>query len=186
MDDELILELYWARSESAIHETAIKYGKYCVKIAMNILRNKEDAEECVNETYLKAWEAIPPERPSIFSAFLGKITRNLSLNKYKEQRTQKRGGGEIALILDELEDCVPSGGSVEAEAEANAVAEAINAFLRSINRENRAVFVRRYWYADSITSITARHHMTESKVKSMLFRTRNKLKDYLEKEGVAI
>lgn len=186
MEDLVILDLYWARSESAINETAVKYGAYCTTIAMNILRNSEDASECVNDTYLNAWNAIPPARPSILSAFLGKITRNLSLNKYKEQRTQKHGGSEVALILNELEDCIPAGGSVESEFESKALMEALHAFLRSATTEERIVFVRRYWYADSILSIASRFQMGESKVKSMLFRTRNKLKIDLAKKGITI
>lgn len=186
MDDNAIIDLYWERSESAISQTATKYGKYCNTIAMNILRNSEDADECVSDTYLKVWNAIPPERPSSLSAFLGKITRNLSLNKYKEQRTQKRGGDEVTLILDELEDCIPSSRSVESEMESRTIAEAINTFLISIESESRIVFVRRYWYADSVGSISSRFQMSESKVKSMLYRTRNKLRLYLEKEGITI
>jgi len=186
LDDNMILDLYWARSESAIRETAQKYGGYCTKIAMNILQNSEDTEECVNDTYLKTWNAIPPQRPTIFSSFLGKIIRNLSLNKYKEQRAKKRGGYEVALLLDELEDCVPSGNRVEYEYEAGVIAQTIDRFLHSIDAESRIVFVRRYWYVDSIRSIAARFQMSESKVKSMLFRTRSKLRIYLEKEGIAI
>ena len=186
MDDNMIIDLYWARSESAINETALKYGNYCLKIAMNILQNQEDSDECVNDTYLRAWNAIPPQRPTIFPSFLGKITRNLSLNKYRKQRTKKRGGYEVALLLDELEDCIPSGRSVEAEYEAGVIAKTIDSFLYSIDAESRIVFVRRYWYVDSIRSIAARFQMNESKVKSMLFRTRNKLKIYLEKEGMTI
>jgi RNA polymerase sigma-70 factor (ECF subfamily) len=153
---------------------------------MNILRNNEDTEECVSDTYLKAWNAIPPQRPSIFSAFLGKITRNLSLDRYREQRAQRRGGGEIPLILDELEDCVPGTRSVEAEVEANAIVHALEAFLDSLGAGDRIVFLRRYWYTDSIASIAARFQMSESKAQSMLFRTRNKLRAYLEKEGITI
>ena len=186
MDDNIILDLYWARSESAISETAQKYGGYCTKIAMNILQNSEDTEECVNDTYLKTWNAIPPQRPTIFSSFLGKIIRNLSLNKYKEQRAKKRGGYEVVLLLDELEDCVPSGNRVEYEYEVGVIAQTIDRFLHSIDAESRIVFVRRYWYVDSIRSIAARFQMSESKVKSMLFRTRSKLRIYLEKEGIAI
>ena len=186
MDDNMILDLYWARSESAISETAQKYGGYCTKIAMNILQNSEDTEECVNDTYLKTWNAIPPQRPTIFSSFLGKIIRNLSLNKYKEQRAKKRGGYEVVLLLDELEDCVPSSNRVEYEYEVGVIAQTIDRFLHSIDAESRIVFVRRYWYVDSIRSIAARFQMSESKVKSMLFRTRSKLRIYLEKEGIAI
>ena len=186
MDDVMILDLYLARSESAINETAKKYGNYCYTIADNILQNNEDAEECVNDTYLRAWDNIPPQRPGIFSSFLGKITRNLSLNKYKERNTKKRGGGEIALLFSELEDCIPSNSNVEAEYESNQVVEIINSFLRSMDSEGRAVFVRRYWYADNIQAIAARYQMSESKVKSMLFRVRKLLKTYLENEGVVL
>ena len=186
MDDSMILDLYWARSESAIDETAKKYGNYCFTIANNILQNNEDAEECVNDTYHKTWDTVPPQRPVIFRAFLGKICRNLSLNRYKKQRTQKRGGGNIALIYSELEDCIPSDSNVEMEYESSLVIGAINSYLLSLDSENRIVFVRRYWYADSIQAIATRFQMSESKVKSMLFRTRNKLKTYLENEGVIL
>ena len=186
MDDEMIFDLYWARSESAINETAIKYGNYCFSIAINILQNNEDAEECLNDTFLKAWDSIPPQRPGIFSSFLGKITRNLSLNKYKERRTKKRGGGDVALLFSELEDCIPSSSNVETEYEANQVIEIINSCLLSMDGESRIVFVRRYWYADTIQAIAARFQMSESKVKSMLFRARKKMKTYLEKEGVIL
>jgi RNA polymerase sigma-70 factor (ECF subfamily) len=182
----MILDLYWARSESAINETAKKYGSYCITIANNILQNNEDAEECVNDTYHKTWETIPPQRPTIFRAFLGKITRNLSLNKYKGQRAKKRDGNDIDLMYSELEDCIPSSNSVEMESETNQVIDAINSCLLSMDSENRLVFVRRYWYADSIQAIAARFQMSESKGKSMLFRTRNKLRTYLENEGVIL
>lgn len=186
MEDEAILDLYWQRSEIAIRETAEKYGSYCFAIAINILQNYEDAEECENDTYLKAWNSIPPQRPVYFRAYLGKITRNLSLNKYKENRTKKRGGDEMDLLFSELEECIPSNHTVEHEWEANQVIELINAFLYSLDAENRKVFVRRYWYADSIKDISYSLHMSTSKVKSMLFRTRKALKDYLEKEGVVL
>jgi len=182
----MILDLYFARSESAISETADKYGNYCFSISVNILQNNEDSEECVSDTYLRTWDAIPPQRPMNFRAFLGKIVRNLSLNKYKERRTKKHGGGEPALLFSELEDCIPSGSSVEAESEANEVIEAINSFLTSIDSESRIVFVRRYWYADSVKAIAENFQMSESKVMSMLFRTRNKMRVYLEQEGVVI
>lgn len=186
MEDDVILDLYWARSESAISETAKKYGSYCLAIANNILQNNEDADECVNDTYRKTWDSVPPKRPAIFRAFLGKIARNLSLNKYKAQRTKKRGGDEIALMYSELEDCIPSNNNVETEYESNLIVGAINSCLLSWDSESRVVFVRRYWYADSIQAIAARFNMSESKVKSMLFRTRNKLKTHLENEGVIL
>ena len=186
MDDNMIIDLYWARSESAISETSSRYGGYCTKIAMNILQNKEDSEECVNDTYLNVWNAIPPQRPARFSAFLGRITRNLSLNKYKAQNAQKRGGSQVALLLGELEDCIPSRSSVEAEVEAGYTAKIINGFLAAASLESRILFVRRYWYADSIEAIAKQFSMSESKVKSSLFRTRGKLREHLEKEGVEI
>lgn len=181
----MILNLYWERSESAISETAAKYGHYCGTIAMNILHSREDSDECVNDTYLKAWNAIPPERPNVFSTFLGRITRNLSLDKFKARNAQKRGG-EAALLLRELEDCIPSRGRVEDEVEATLLAESIDRFLSGIGCEGRVIFIRRYWYADTIADIAGRFQLSESKVKSNLFRTRNKLKNYLEKEGITI
>jgi len=186
MDDDMILDLYWERSESAINETAEKYGRYCSAIANNILQNNEDAEECVIDTYLKTWDTVPPQRPAVFRVFLGKITRNLSLNKYKKQRTKKRGGDEIALVFSELEDCIPSSSNVEMEYEASRVVGLINSCLLSLDDESRIVFVRRYWYADSIQAIAVRFQMSESKVKSMLFRARKTLKIYLENEGVVL
>ena len=186
MDDNMIINLYWERSETAISETANKYGGYCTQIAMNILKNREDSEECVNDTYFKTWNSIPTQRPNILMSFLGRITRNLSLDKYKKRSAQKRGGNEFDLLLSELENCVPSNSNVEAEYEAGATAKIIDSFLYSIDQENRIVFTRRYWYADSIESIANRLGISESKVKSILFRTRNKLKSYLEKEGVNV
>ena len=186
MDDDMILDLYWAREDSAIVETAKKFGGFCYSVAQNILRNIEDAEECVSDTYLRAWEAIPPQRPLYFRAYLGKITRNLSLTRYKRLKSPKNGGGEIPLLLDELDECVPSGGGVEREFEAKQVTEVLNTFLFYLDKESRTVFTRRYWYADSIQAIAERLGMSESKVKSMLFRIRGKLKTYLEQEGVAV
>lgn len=186
VDDETIVNLYWARSESAINETDKKYGNYCTQIAMNILHNKEDSEECVNDTYFKTWNSIPTQRPTILRAFLGQITRNLSLDKYKKRRVQKRGGNEVELIFSELENCVSSTATVEAEYEAGSIAKIIDNFLDSINSDNRIIFVRRYFYADSIKTIAARFQMSESKVMSILFRTRNKFKAYLEKEEINI
>ena len=186
MDDERILDLYWARSKLAIYETANKYGHYCFAIANNILQNHEDAEECVNDTFLKAWEAIPPQRPSVLRVFLGKITRNLSLNAYRKQRAVKRGGDEIALLYSELEDCIPSSRDVEREFESNLIIGAINSCLLSLDGESRMVFVRRYWYTDSIKAIASRFQMSESKVKMVLLRTRKKFKKFLEKEGIEV
>ena len=186
MTDAQIIDLYWIRSETAIHETARRYGAYCKTIAMNIVQNTEDAEECVNDTYLAVWNTIPPQRPTVFSTFLGKITRNFALDKYKARKAQKRTFDETALLLDELETCIPSGNSVEDAVETGILTKAIDSFLSDISKEDRVFFVRRYWYADSIAQIAERFSVSESKVKTNLFRTRVKLRDYLEKEGVMI
>lgn len=186
MDDCEIIALYWKRSEDAISETASKYSRYCKSIANNILLNADDADECVNDTYLHTWQSIPPQNPTLFSAFLGKITRNLALNKYKQLNAVKRGGGQVKILLSELEDCIPSADSVEEAYQVGIAAQAISSFLHSIDTQSRIVFVRRYWYADSIATIGSRYQMSDSKVKSMLFRNRNKLRIYLEKEGIVL
>lgn len=183
MDDSQILELYRARSENAIAETANKYGKYCHYIARNILHDNEESEECVNDTYLKAWEMIPPRQPKQLGTFLGKITRNLALNKYKHDTTQKRGAGQVSLVLDELQECLPDGSNVEQVVDELVLTETLNQFLASLPTETRKVFMRRYWYLNSIKEIAADFDMSESKVKMLLLRARNELKKTLEKEG---
>ncbi len=185
MEDNRIIQLYWQRSEDAIEATSAKYGGYCKTIAVNILQNPEDADECVNDTYLHAWDAIPPERPSVFRIWLGRITRNLSLDRYKKARAQKRGGGQVELLLSELESCIPAPGGVEAQLEDKEIALLISRFLRQQKQLGRLVFLRRY-YADSIEQIARRYQMGQSGVKTSLFRTRKALKAYLESEGVAI
>ena len=184
MDDTIIIELYQNRSETAIAETARKYGSYCLTIAANILKNREDAEECVNDTYYKVWEAIPPEQPVNFLAFIGRIIRNLSLDKYKAKKRKKRFGDEFSLLLSELEDSIPSGGNVENAVDEVLIGESIDGFLAGIDKESRVIFMRRYFYADSVKLIAERLSISESKVKSNLFRTRNKLKTHLESEGL--
>ncbi|MCL2628576.1 MAG: sigma-70 family RNA polymerase sigma factor [Oscillospiraceae bacterium] len=186
MNDAEIIELYWSRSETAIHETSKKYGGYCSTIAMNILHNREDCEECVSDTFFKVWSSIPPQRPTLLKAFLGRITRNLSLNKYKAYTAEKRGGGTVELLLSELEDCIPSMRNVEAEYEAGVVAGLISKFLSEISKEQRLIFIRRYWYADKIEAISKRYDISENNIKSILRRTRIKLKEFLEKEGVTL
>ena len=186
MTDIEIIDLYWGRSESAISETARQYGAYCRAISMNIVHNNNDAEECVNDTYLNAWNNIPPQRPAMLGTFLGRITRNLSLDRYKSRKAQKRIIDETGVLLSELDECVPAGNSVEDEFEVKHISEAIDNFLSVIGRDDRMFFVRRYWYGDSIANIALRFTVSESKIKTNLFRTRNKLKDYLEKEGVTI
>ena len=186
MEDTKIIDLFWARQETAIVETDRKYGNYCRSIAMHILSNQEDTEECVNDTWMKAWECMPPQRPDILSAFLGKITRNLSISRYRMTHAKKRGSGEMDLLLNELEECLPSAQSVEQEVESRETVQAINQFLYGIERESRNIFVRRYFYADSVKEIAERFGISESKVKSQLFRMRNRLKEHLEKEGIVL
>lgn len=185
MEDNRIVDLYWTRNETAITETASKYGKYCYAIAYNILYDKEDADESVNDTYLGAWNAMPPHRPSILKTFLGKITRRVSLKKWRDSHRDKRGGGEVLLVLDELSECVPSNFMVEDEIIAKELAKTLNRFIAELPTTERQVFLCRYWYLDSIEQISMDFCFSTSKVKSMLYRTRAKLLSYLKKEGVA-
>ena len=184
MEDARIVDLYWARSENAISETSAKYGKYCYAIAYNVLANHEDADESVNDTYLDAWNKMPPHRPSILSTFLGKITRRISIDKWRGRTAEKRGGGEIVLALDELSDCVPSDHNVEHEVEAAELAKVIDDFVMSLPLMDRRVFICRYWYLDPISVISQQFSFSESKVKMMLHRQRKKLLSYLEKEAI--
>lgn len=155
MDDQKIIDLYWSRSESAISETAAKYGGYCYSIAYNILTNNEDAEESVSDTYMAAWNAMPPRRPSILAAFLGKITRNLSIDRWRSRNRYKRGGGKIILALEELDDCAADPQTVEKAYERKQLAFLLNRFLESLPDTERQVFLCRYWYMDSISDIAA-------------------------------
>jgi len=180
MDDRQIVELYWARDSRAIDETSRKYGGYCYAIAYRILQSHEDTEEAVNDTYLGAWQSMPPHRPAILSTFLGKIARNLSLKKWRASHTAKRGGGEVALTLEELGECVPSSYNVEQTVETRELAREIDAFLRSLPPTECDLFLRRYWYFDSVKEIATRFGFTESKVKMQLLRTRQKLLAQLE------
>lgn len=183
MDDKRIVELYWARSESAISETAAKYGGYCYSIAYNILTNQEDAEESVSDTYLAAWNGIPPRRPAVLATFLGKITRHISIDRWRTRSACKRGGGEIALALEELENCVADSHSVEQAYARKELAAALNRFLDNLPQTDRNVFLCRYWYLDPIADIASNFGFSQSKVTSMLHRTRGKLLKQLEKEG---
>ena len=186
MEDSQIIDLYWARLEQAIQETDTKYGGYCRAIAHNILKSMEDSEECVSDTWLRAWNAMPPQRPSVLSAFLGRITRNLSLARYKAARAEKRGGSSFPAALDELSECVPAGGSVEQTMDERELGQAIDRFLRTIPEKQCSLFLRRYWYAESILQIAERYSLKENTVKSILFRTREQLRKFLQKEGVAV
>ena len=183
MDDNSIIDLYLDRSEKAISETAVKYGSYCYSIAFNILSDKEDSEESVNDTWLAAWKAIPPKVPAILSTFLGKLTRNISLNRWKSRRAYKRGGGEVILALEELSQCISSGETPEETFEKKELLRCLNKFLAALPDTERSIFVCRYWYLDPIADIADRFGFTESKVTSMLHRTRKKLKKQLDKEG---
>ena len=186
MEDKEIIELYNERSELAITETANKYGKYCYYIAHNILYNMQDSEECVNDTYLNAWNSIPPHNPDKLSTFLGKITRNLALNRYKYYNRQKRGDGQTSIVLDELLECVPATSSTEQAVEEKILVEVLNCFLDDLPEEKMKIFMRRYWYMSSIKEIADDFEMSESKVKMILSRNRNKLKQILEKEGITL
>ena len=183
MEDVHIVDLYWARFETAVAETAKKYGTYCYSIAHAILTNPEDAEESVNDTWLDAWNSMPPHRPAILATFLGKITRRIAIDKWRARSAEKRGGGELPLALSELADCIPSRKTVE-QAVADAELEAaINRFVLSLPLTRRRVFLCRYWYLDSIAAIAKQFGLSQSSVKVLLHRTRKALRTFLEQEG---
>ncbi len=183
MEDEAIVSLYWERSEQAINETEQKYGRFCYAIAYNLLHNTEDAAESVNDTYLEAWNSMPPHKPNSLTAFLGRITRRLSVDRWRSTHAEKRGGGEYPLLLTELSECIPSKTSVEQQVEVKELAETVNRFLRGLSNEKQQVFLRRYWYGDSMEELAKTFGFTVSKVKSMLFHIRGNLRDHLKKEG---
>lgn len=185
MEDNAIIELYWQRSQNAISETAAKYGGRLNSLSMNILHSKEDAEECVNDTYHAAWNTLPPQRPNFFFAYLAKLTRNFSFSRYDYYHAQKRGATVVELS-DELENCIPTPNDLEQKMESKEIGRIVSEFLHSQSPEMRRVFVRRYWYLDSIQTISEAYGISESKVKSMLFRMRGKLREHFEKEGVEL
>ncbi len=184
MDDARIVELYWSRSEQAISETEAKYGNYCRTISRNILADSADAEECVNDTYLKAWNSMPSNRPARLAPYLGRLTRWLSLNRLRDQDCLKRGKGELPLVLDELAETLDSGFDTEKELEIRELNREIRRLLSGLEKEERDIFLSRYWYVASIAEIAERSGFTESKVKSMLHRTRKKLLRQLKEEGL--
>ena len=186
MNDSQIVALFFARDQRAIEETAAKYGNYCYAIVRNILHNREDAEEAVSDTYLALWATIPPHKPVVLCTFLGKIARRTALKRWEYSRTQKRGGGEVALALEELSEYLPGGTTPEAAIETAELTQILNAFLRQLPKEERQVFVCRYWYLDPIADIATRYGFSQSKVKSMLARTRMKLRATLTKEGITL
>ena len=186
MEDVQIIDLYWQRDQRAIDETSRKYGGFLTGIAWNILRCHGDAEACVNDTYLRTWNAIPPARPSAFRAWLGRIVRNLSLDRWKQNRTAKRGGDGMEVLLGELGDCVPTPRGTEKALEDQEIAALISDFLRRLSKEHRAIFLRRYWCGQSVAEIAEALGCGQGKVKSALFRTRKALRTYLEQEEVLL
>ena len=186
IEDNLILNLFWERDEAALAQVKQKFGRSLHKVAYNILANNHDAEECVNDTLHRAWEAIPPKRPEFLGAYLSKITRNLSLKRYRAAGAVKRGGGQTDLLLSELEQAIPLPRTAEDEFEYSQTVSAINQCLRGMEANTRIMFVRRYFFGDSIGDISRQLKASESKVKSTLFRARQKLRIHLEKEGVVV
>lgn len=183
MEDLEIVELYWARDERAISESDVKYGPLCRSIALRILESPEDGEECVSDTWFRAWNAMPPHRPARLGAFLGKITRNLSLNRWRRDHAEKRFGGETALALEELEDCV-SGTTLEEEALGREAVRALNGFLRSLRSGDRDLFLRRYWGMETLENLAKAEGMSRSALHRKLGKLRESLRDYLRKEGI--
>lgn len=183
MEDAQIIELYWQRDESAMRECENTYGAYCWRIAMNILHSREDAEECVNDAWLHVWYAIPPERPKKLSLFLGKIVRNLAIDRYRKNSAGKRGGGQMQVCLDELEECIGKESALE---DRIALRGALNAFLREMPKNKREIFMMRYWYLMSSHEIAKRTGTSEGAVKISLHRMREDLRAYLAKEGMEV
>lgn len=183
MEDHAIVDLYWSRDPEAIRQTGEKYGGYCRAIARNILPDRRDAEECVNDTWLSAWNAMPENRPGLLAPFLGKITRNLALTRWRAARTEKRGGGEMPLVLDELSECVSPADTLRT-LEAAELGKEINRFLGTLPERECGVFLRRYWFTEPMADIARRYGMRENTVRTSLFRSREKLRRHLEKEGL--
>ena len=184
MEDRKIVDLYWQRDENAIPETAAKFGGYCRTIAYNILADAEDAEECLNDTWLRAWNTMPTNRPNKLAPYLGKLSRWISLTRLREKTSLKRGGGETELVLDELTEAVDSGADVEKAVELKERNAALRRFLKNLGETERQVFLARYWFIASIAEIAEKFGFSESKVTSMLHRTRKKLLAYLKEEGL--
>ena len=186
MEDSRIIQLFWDRSQEAVSAAAEKYGAYCSAVAKNILSSDQDAEECVNDTWLSAWNAMPPHRPGRLSVFLGKLTRNLAFNRCKRLRAQKRGGGQLEPVLEELGECVSGLDDVEQELDRIALTEAIDAFLDGLSPKQRALFLWRYWHAAPVGEIARRAGMTEGNVSVTLHRLRKQLKEHLRKGGFTV
>ena len=185
MEDERIMDLYWQRDERAIPETVRKYGAFCAAIAGNVLPDRRDAEECVNDTWLRAWEAMPPQRPRLLRPFLGRITRNLALHLWEKSGAQKRGGG-MTLLLDELAECVPSASGVEEQLGAAELGRLISAWLRTLPADDRRLFLRRYWNGLPLQALAAETGQTSERLVQRMYRLRQALKAYLERNGVTL
>ncbi|WP_300413823.1 sigma-70 family RNA polymerase sigma factor [uncultured Oscillibacter sp.] len=183
MEDRAIIDLYWSRDPEAIRRTGEKYGNYCRAVARRILPDRRDAEECVNDTWLRAWNAMPEDRPNFLAQYLGKITRNLAFSLWRASRAEKRGGGELPLVLDELAECVSPADTLQA-IEAAELESAVNSFLRTLPERECGVFLRRYWFTEPMADIAGRYGMREATVRTSLFRSREKMRRYLEKEGL--
>lgn len=184
MEDTQILELFRNRSQEAIAQVQEKYGRYCRSIAYHILGTETDADECVNDTLLKAWNAIPPEKPDRLSLFLGKITRNLALDRFRRENAAKRGGSQVPTVLEELEEALPD--NAEDIADSIALRDALNRFLRQLPEDSRRIFLLRYWHLCTVSEIAEKCGGKEGWVKTRLFRTRRQLKSFLEQEGIGI
>lgn len=183
MEDEEILSLYRQRDETAIAATAEKFGGYCAAVAGNVLDLPEDVAEVLNDTWLRAWDSIPPQSPAHLKLYLARLTRNLAFDRFRRQHREKRGGGELALALEELSHCVPAPGRVEDSLDGKELEALINRFLAALPGGERRVFVRRYFAVEDMVCIAARYGMTQAGVRASLYRTRKKLKRYLEQEG---
>lgn len=184
MNDPQIVDLYWQRNLDAISLSAQKYGNYCLSVAKNILCNFQDAEECVNDTWVGAWNSMPDNRPNNLRIFLGTITRRLACSRIRMDHAQKRGSGQIPLILEELETCLPTAPSAAQVVEAKELERYINAFLHTLPQQECNIFLRRYWFAESVSQISRRYNCNPNTVKSSLYRSRRKLRAFLEKEGL--
>lgn len=182
MEDRQIIDLYWTRDETAIDETARKYGSFCHKIAVNILSLEEDARECVNDAYYKAWTSIPPQRPASLRAWLGRVIRNIAINRWNQNHAKKRYSG-MEQLLDELAECIPDSGTVEDEVECLELTAILNEWLSRLPSDERILFVRRYWYGDSLKELANRMDISSAKLAKTMYRLRLDLKSVLEKEG---
>lgn len=186
MEDSQIIELYFARDQRAVAETDEKYGRYCFCLANSILENREDAEETLSDTYLRAWNAIPPVRPQVLRLYLARITRNLAFSRWRKDHAEKRGGGQMELVLEELDECIPAPGSPEEGLDGKEFAKLIREFLDTLGEKERGLFLRRYFYVEQTEQLAARYRMKPESVRKSLLRTRKKLKDYLNREGYAV